>query len=90
MPNSKPGANPVAFRNQGFGFRSAENSSFGRLGVGSGGGRLTLRTLGRAFRDRKPYSSVRRSRSAFMMTDTELNVIAALAIIGLSTNPKNG
>ena len=31
-----------------------------------------------------------RSRSAFAITDTELNVIAALAIIGLSSRPKNG
>jgi hypothetical protein len=31
-----------------------------------------------------------RSRSAFPMTDTELNVMAALAIIGLSSNPKVG
>src|SRR5437879_3545784 len=32
----------------------------------------------------------RRSRNAFAITETELNVIAALAIIGLSTIPKNG
>lgn len=31
-----------------------------------------------------------RSRRAFPMTDTELNVIAALAIIGLSNTPKIG
>lgn len=31
-----------------------------------------------------------RSRSAFVITDTELKVIAALAKIGLSSNPKNG
>ena len=37
-----------------------------------------------------PYSSALRSRSAFVITETELNVIAALAIIGLSSNPKNG
>jgi hypothetical protein len=30
-----------------------------------------------------------RRRSAFVITDTELNVIAALASIGLSNNPKN-
>ena len=36
------------------------------------------------------YSSTRRNRSAFAITDTELNVIAALAIIGLSRMPKNG
>jgi len=31
-----------------------------------------------------------RSRSAFAMTDTELSVIAALAIIGLSSRPNTG
>jgi hypothetical protein len=31
-----------------------------------------------------------RRRSALRMTDTELNVIATLAIIGLSKSPKNG
>ena len=31
-----------------------------------------------------------RSRSEFAMTDTELNVIAALASIGLRTSPKKG
>ena len=36
------------------------------------------------------YSSARRSRSAFTMTETELNVIAALAIIGLSSTPNDG
>lgn len=36
------------------------------------------------------YSFALRSRSALPMTDTELNVMAALAIIGLSTIPKNG
>ena len=38
----------------------------------------------------RTYNSICRSRSAFEMTDTELNVIAALAIIGLSNNPVNG
>ena len=36
------------------------------------------------------YNSTRRRRSAFAMTDTELKVIAALAIIGLSNRPTNG
>ena len=40
----------------------------------------------RAFR----HSCSRRSRSALTMTDTELKVIAALAIIGLSSSPKPG
>ena len=31
-----------------------------------------------------------RSRSALAMTDTELKLIAAAAIIGLSSTPKNG
>ena len=36
------------------------------------------------------HSVTRRNRRAFPMTDTELKVIAALAIIGLSSSPKNG
>ena len=36
------------------------------------------------------YRRICRSRKAFVMTDTELNVIAALAIIGLRRIPKNG
>ena len=36
------------------------------------------------------YSSTRRRRRALPMTDTELRLIAALAIIGLSRMPKNG
>ncbi len=36
------------------------------------------------------HNSARLSRRALEITDTELNVIAALAIIGLSTSPKNG
>ena len=36
------------------------------------------------------YSSTRRSRNALPMTDTELNVIAALAIIGLRRSPVTG
>ena len=35
-------------------------------------------------------SWTRRSRSALPMTDTELNVIAALAMIGLSSRPIHG
>ena len=31
-----------------------------------------------------------RSRSEFAITETELKLIAAAAIIGLSSNPKNG
>ncbi len=36
------------------------------------------------------HSDVLRRRSAFPITETELNVIAALAIIGLSSRPKTG
>ena len=36
------------------------------------------------------YSFTCRKRSAFAMTETELNVMAALAIIGLNRTPKNG
>src|SRR4030095_9095272 len=39
---------------------------------------------------RSTYSAARRRRSAFAMTDTELNVIAALAIMGLRSRPKTG
>jgi hypothetical protein len=37
-----------------------------------------------------PYSSTPRSLNALPITDTELNVIAALAIIGLSNRPNQG
>ncbi len=36
------------------------------------------------------YSFAFLSRSALLITDTELNVIAAAAIIGLSSKPKKG
>ena len=36
------------------------------------------------------YSSSLRSLKAFAMTETELKVMAALAIIGLSNNPNSG
>ena len=36
------------------------------------------------------HNRVRRSRSAFAMTDTELKLIAAPAMMGLSSTPKNG
>ena len=38
----------------------------------------------------RPHSRTFLNRNAFAITDTELNVIAALAIIGLRTRPKNG
>jgi len=39
---------------------------------------------------RASYNRSVRNRSAFAMTDTELNVIAALAIIGLRSSPNTG
>ena len=36
------------------------------------------------------YNATLRNRSALPMTDTELKVIAALAMIGLSSRPKKG
>ena len=36
------------------------------------------------------YNSTRRSRNALAMTETELRLIAALAIIGLSSTPATG
>lgn len=36
------------------------------------------------------YSEARRNRSALPITETELKLIAAAAIIGLSNSPKNG
>src|SRR5215475_7033757 len=36
------------------------------------------------------YNGTLRKRSALTMTETELNVMAALAIIGLSNKPMNG
>src|ERR1041385_4278923 len=44
------------------------------------------RTTGNA----RHQSSAPRSRSALVMTDTELKVIAAAAIIGLRSRPKSG
>ena len=36
------------------------------------------------------YNLIRRKRRAFIITETELKVIAALAIIGLKSSPKTG
>lgn len=38
----------------------------------------------------RPYSFTFLNRSALVITDTELSVMAALAIIGLRVHPKNG
>ena len=40
--------------------------------------------------DEPIYRSARRNRSALPITETELKVIAALAIIGLSSSPNHG
>jgi hypothetical protein len=40
--------------------------------------------------DARPHSDTFRSRKAFMMTETELRLIAAPAMIGLSSTPKKG
>jgi hypothetical protein len=50
---------------------------------------IAASTLGGG-RKLKFYSSNLFSRSEFEITDTELKVIAALAIMGLSRTPKNG
>jgi len=55
----------------------------GRMVVGQ-----ALRLPGQA--KRLPYNSIRRRRSAFAITETELKLIAAPAIIGLRRSPKNG
>jgi len=56
-------------------------------GVLSRNGRLTTDT-----RHLTPalYNSNLRSLSALLITDTELNVMAAAAIMGLSSNPNTG
>lgn len=41
-------------------------------------------------RNKQDYRGVVRSRRAFEMTETELRVIAAAAIIGLNSQPKIG
>jgi hypothetical protein len=42
------------------------------------------------FTGRQNYSLTLRSRSEFVMTETELKLIAAAARMGLSSSPKNG
>jgi hypothetical protein len=42
------------------------------------------------WRVRGRHSSARRSRNAFAITESELKVIAAAAIIGLSSRPATG
>jgi len=48
-----------------------------------------LEAIARGLR-RSDYRRMRRSRSALVMTDSELMVIAALAQIGLISTPTNG
>ena len=50
----------------------------------------TVRSGRPELRQPASYSATRRKRSALAMTDTELNVIAALAIIGLRSTPNTG
>jgi hypothetical protein len=47
---------------------------------------VTLTGISRA----RPYRLTRRSLSALPITETELRLMAAAAIIGLSSTPKNG
>ena len=64
-----------------------------RTAAGAGGDAGTLPSGGSFTRGPAPwrrYSSTRRSRSALPITETELRLIAALAIIGLSRRPKTG
>src|ERR1035437_3644854 len=64
--------------------------------VNSGGhwpGAVSLRSKGAGFDSRSSNhaeSLTFRRRRAFVITDTELKLIAAAAIIGLSNRPKNG
>ena len=62
----------------------------GRKAISASVGRQSRNVVGRRARRHRPHSCTRRSRRALPMTDTELKVIAALAIIGLSSRPKNG
>ena len=48
------------------------------------------RTVRRQSRNSQPLSDTRLKRSALPMTETELKLIAAAAIIGLSRIPKKG
>ncbi len=56
--------------------------------------RPPLRCVAELAVNRAPRETVQscawRSRNALTITETELNVIAALAMIGLSSNPKKG
>ena len=61
--------------------------------VSSHAGSLNLPPLGQGqARNKEPggYSSTCRRRSALAITETELRLMAALAIIGLSKRPKTG
>ena len=60
-------------------------SDFARLSARSRAMRILF-----ARRRTEPHIATRRSRSAFAITDTELRLIAAAAIIGLRRMPKNG
>ena len=72
------------------------SSRYNRDDAGSGGAlhlaRIDLPERGRLrpAQQQRFYKASFRSRSALPITDTELRLIAALAIIGLSRMPKNG
>src|SRR5262249_13884459 len=55
-----------------------------------GAGRRNLRMQRFRGEKRSPHSLKRCSRNELAITDTELKLIAALAIIGESSNPMNG
>jgi len=56
----------------------------------SAGGKIDLDGYGQELLPPAAYSFVARSLRAFVMTDTELKLMAAAAIIGFSSNPMNG
>lgn len=55
-----------------------------------GAQRKFLRTLRLKLYAEKVYNLIDLNRKALVMTDTELKLIAAAAIIGDSSRPKNG
>ncbi len=53
-------------------------------------GRLSFHNTQILRSEKQVYKSALLSRRALVMTDTELNVMATLAMMGLSKSPKNG
>jgi len=66
--------------------RLAQMTKMTNIDLGSG----KVAMLWGETRLRKHHSFSRRNRSALVMTDTELKLMAAPAIMGLSSTPKNG